>query len=332
MRRSAGDGASADEGNEDYQVKARDLGALLALAAVWGGSFLFIRIAATAIGPIPLAEARVLLAGTALLLYASARRVDIGLRRRWKSFLLIGILNSAIPFIFIGAGELYLTSGLAAILNATTPLFGALVAALWIHDRLSIGKIVGLGIGLLGVVALMGWSGLPLTMSSGLAVGAALVGALSYGIAGVYAKRAFVGVSPLATATGQQIGAALALTPFALPVVATSSPWAHLTPGVAWAIVALSIVCTSAAYIVYFSLIATVGPVSAQSVTFLVPIFSLLWGAVFLGERVTVGTFGGMAIIFVGVLLVMGARLPRRAKPVREVVAGERANPAEAVR
>lgn len=296
-------------------MKARDLGALFALAAVWGGSFLFIRIAAPAVGPLPLAEARVILAGTALLLYAGATRVDIGLRRRWKSFLVIGILNSAIPFVFIGAGELYLTSGLAAILNATTPLFGALVAALWIHERLTVGKIVGLGIGLLGVVALMGWSELPLTVSSGLAVGAALVGALSYGLAGVYAKRAFAGVSPLATATGQQMGAALALTPFALPVVATGSPWTHLTPGVAWAIVALSIACTSAAYIVYFSLIANVGPTSAQSVTFLVPVFSLLWGALFLGERVTVGTFGGMAIIFVGVLLVVGVRPPRRSRP-----------------
>lgn len=296
-------------------MKARDLGALFALAAVWGGSFLFIRIAAPAVGPLPLAEARVILAGTALLLYAGATRVDIGLRRRWKSFLVIGILNSAIPFVFIGAGELYLTSGLAAILNATTPLFGALVAAIWIHERLTVGKIVGLGIGLLGVVALMGWSELPLTVSSGLAVGAALVGALSYGLAGVYAKRAFAGVSPLATATGQQMGAALALTPFALPVVATTSPWAHLTPGVAWAIVALSIACTSAAYIVYFSLIANVGPTSAQSVTFLVPVFSLLWGALFLGERVTVGTFGGMAIIFAGVLLVVGVRPPRRSRP-----------------
>ena len=308
-------------------MKARDLGALIALAAVWGGSFLFIRVAAPAVGPIPLAEARVLLAGAALLLYASATRVSIGLRRRWMSFLLIGILNSAIPFVFIGAGELYLTSGMAAILNATTPLFGALVAVIWIHERLTVGKLAGLVIGLLGVVALMGWSGLPLTTGSALAVGAALVGALSYGLASVYAKRAFAGVSPLATATGQQIGAALALTPLALPVVATSAPWAHLTPGVAWAIVALAIGCTSAAYIVYFSLIASVGPTSATSVTFLVPVFSLLWGALFLGERVTGGTFAGMAIIFIGVLLVMGVRLPR---PAQKIAAGERAERAAA--
>ena len=315
-------------GSEDDLVKTRDFGALFALAAVWGGSFLFIRIAAPAVGPIGLAETRVLLAGAALLLYAGALRVDLGLRRRWKSFLVIGVLNSAIPFIAIGAGELYLTSGMAAILNATTPLFGALVAALWVHERLTIGKIVGLVIGLLGVVALMGWSALPATASSALAVGAALLGALSYGLAGVYARRAFVGVSPLATATGQQLGAALALTPLALPVVATTAPWTHLTAEVAWAIVALSILCTSAAYIVYFSLIARVGSTPALSVTFLVPIFSLLWGALFLGERVTPGTFGGMAIIFVGVLLVMGVRLPRRKRLAQGAISA-RAQPAE---
>jgi drug/metabolite transporter (DMT)-like permease len=302
-------------------VKARDLGALVALAAVWGGSFLFIRVAAPAVGPIPLAEARVLLAGTTLLLYAAALRADIGLRRRWKSFLVIGLLNSAIPFVFIGAAELYLSAGLAAILNATTPLFGALVAVIWIHERLTIGKTMGLVIGLLGVVALSVWSSLPLTASTLLAVGASLLGALSYGVAGIYAKRAFVGVAPLATATGQQMGAALVLAPLALPVAVTTSPWTHLAPVVIWSILALAIVCTSAAYIVYFHLIASVGPIPALSVTFLVPVFGLLWGALFLHEQITIGTFGGMAIIFAGVLLVMGARMPRAFRRTRAALA-----------
>lgn len=307
-------------------MKARDLGALFALAAVWGGSFLFIRIAAPAVGPVILAETRVILAGATLLLYVAALRTNIGLRQRWKRYLAVGALNSAIPFVFIGAAELNLTAGLAAILNATTPLFGALVAALWLRERLTVGRILGLVIGIAGVVALMGWSALPLTGSTLLAVGASLVGALSYGVAGVYSKRAFVGVPPAAVATGQQLGAAVILSPFALPIAATSAPWAHLTPGVAWAIIALAIVCTAAAYIVYFALIASVGPVPALSVTFLVPVFGLLWSALFLGERVTPGTFGGMAIIFVGVLLVMGLRLPRRARVATPgVMPGERA-------
>jgi drug/metabolite transporter (DMT)-like permease len=233
------------------------------------------------------------------------------LRRRWKSFLAIGLLNSAIPYTLIGAAELHLTAGLAAILNATTPLFGALVAVIWLRDRLTIGKAVGLVIGLAGVVVLTGWSSLPLTGVTFLAVGASLLGALSYGVAGVYSKRAFAGVKPVATATGQLLGATLLLAPIALPVTATTAPWTHLSSGVIWAIMALAIVCTSAAYIVYFYLIASAGAIPALSVTFLVPVFGLLWGALFLNEQVTLGTFGGMAIIFIGVLLVLGARLPR---------------------
>lgn len=305
-------------------MKARDLGALVALAAVWGGSFLFIRIAAPAVGPITLAETRVVLAGVALLLYAALRRTDLGVRRRWKQYLMVGVLNSAIPFVFIGAAELHLTAGLAAILNATTPLFGAVVAAIWLRERPTTGKSAGLVIGLLGVVALMGWSDLPLTSATLLAVGASLLGALSYSVAGVYSKRAFAGVAPLATATGQQLGAAVILAPLALPVAATTSPWGQLSPGVAWAIAALALACTAAAYIVYFYLIASIGPVPALSVTFLVPVFGLLWGALFLGEQVTPGTFGGMAIIFIGVLLVMGVRLPRRARAVVSVARGQR--------
>ena len=312
-------------------MKARDLGALIALAAVWGGSFLFIRIAAPAVGPIALAATRVVMAGAALLLYAALQRADLGVRRRWKQYLMVGVLNSAIPFVFIGAAELRLTAGLAAILNATTPLFGALVAAIWLRERPTIGKSVGLVIGLLGVIALMGWSDLPLTSATLLAVGASLLGALSYGVAGIYSKRAFAGVAPLATATGQQLGAAVVLAPLALPVAATTSPWAQLSPEVGWAIVALALVCTAAAYIVYFYLIASVGPVPALSVTFLVPVFGLLWGALFLGEQVTPGAFGGMAIIFIGVLLVMGVRLPRRAQAVARVARSER-DPAGAAR
>lgn len=295
-------------------MKARDLVALFALAAVWGGSFLFIRVIAPAIGPIPLAASRVALAGMALFVVVAATRTSLGLRLRWKSFLIEGILNSAIPFVLISAAELRLTAGLAAILNATTPLFGALVAALWIQERLTLRKMLGLLIGLLGVVVLVGWSALPPTLPTLLAVGASLGGALSYALAGVYAKRAFAGVAPLATATGQQIGAFVALAPIALPVVAVSAPWTHLSPGVVWALFALAIGCTAAAYIVYFYLISSAGPTPAMSVTFLVPVFGLLWGALFLREQVTPGTFGGMAIILVGVLLVTGARLPRRAR------------------
>ncbi len=292
-------------------MKARDLGALFALAALWGGAFLFIRVASPALGPVPLAEARVTLAGLALLVYAVALRADLGLRRRWKSFLVMGALQAAIPYTLISTAELHLSAGLAAILNATTPLFGALVAAVWLGQRLSVGKGVGLLIGLLGVAAVTGWSALPWTLTTALAVGASLLAAFSYGIAGNYARRAFAGVAPLASSTGQQLAAAVLLAPFALPIAGVSAPWTRLSLGVAWAVVALAIGCTSIAFLFYFYLINSVGAVSTLSVTFLAPVFGLLWSALFLGERITLGTVGGMVIIFAGVLLVMGARLPR---------------------
>ncbi|MDE3230361.1 MAG: EamA family transporter [Chloroflexota bacterium] len=299
-------------------MKARDLGALVALAALWGGAFLFIRVAAPAIGPTTLAVTRVTLAGLALLLYVAVMRANLELRRRWKSYLMMGLLQGAIPYTLIGAAELHLTAGLAAILNATTPLFGALVAAAWMRERLTLGKGVGLALGFAGVVAVMGWSALPWSLTLALSAGASLLAALSYGFAGSFARRAFTGVPPLASATGQQLGAAVLLAPVALPIAAVTAPWTHLTLGVAWAVVALAIGCTSVAFLFYFYLISSVGPVPTLSVTFLVPVFGLLWGAIFLGEQVTPGTFGGMAIIFAGVLLVMGARLPRRRRVASE--------------
>ncbi|HET9111770.1 MAG TPA: DMT family transporter [Ktedonobacterales bacterium] len=298
-------------------MKARDLGALFALAALWGGAFLFIRVAVPAIGPVPLAEARVTLAGAALLLYALVMRADLGLRRRWKSYLIMGALQAAIPYSLISAAELHLTSGLAAILNATTPLFGALVAAVWMRERLTLTKGVGLLLGLVGVAVVTGWSALPWSLTTALAIGASLLAAFVYGIAGNFARRAFAGVPPLASSTGQQLGAAVLLLPIALPVAATSAPWTHLSPSIAWAVLALAFGCTSVAFLFYFYLISSVGAVSTLSVTFLAPVFALLWGALFLSERITSGSLVGMAIIFAGVLLVMGMRLPRVARAAR---------------
>ncbi|HEY8325098.1 MAG TPA: DMT family transporter [Ktedonobacterales bacterium] len=295
-------------------MRARDFGALLALAALWGGAFLFIRVGARAIGPTTLAEARVVLAGAALLLYMAATRASLDLRGRWKRYLIMGVLQGAIPYTLISTAELHLTAGLAAILNATTPLFGALVAAVWLRDRLTLKKGVGLVIGLAGVAVVTGWSALPWSLTTALAVGASLAAAFSYGIAGNFAKRAFAGVPPLASATGQQLGAMVALAPFALPIAATSAPWTHVTLGVAWAVVALALGCTSVAFLIYFYLIKSIGPIPTLSVTFITPIFGIIWSAIFLSEQITVGVVIGMAIIFVGVLLVMGVRLPGLAR------------------
>jgi drug/metabolite transporter (DMT)-like permease len=293
-------------------MKPRDFAALIALAALWGGSFLFMRIAAPALGPVVLAGARVLIAGVALLLYAAAIHRGTHLRTRWRSHLVMGALNAAVPYALISAAELHLTAGLAAILNATTPLFTALVAAVWIKDPLTLKKVTGLVLGILGVAVLMGWSPLPLDAVILLSAGASLLAAAFYGMAGVYAKRAFAGVPPLASATGQQLGAAALLLPVALPLAATTAPSMHLSLVIVLAVLGLALGCTSVAYLLYFHLISAVGPTSTLSVTLLVPVFGLLWSGLFLHEPVTGGTFAGLANILASVLLITGARLPSR--------------------
>lgn len=284
----------------------------MALAALWGASFLFIRVAAPAMGPVILVEVRVILAGAALLVYGVAMHSRLDLRRRWLTYLLLGVFNAALPYTLISAAELRLSAGLAAILNATTPLFTAIVAVFWLGDAFTWRKAAGLLVGIAGVVVVMGGGPLPLDGPTLLAAGASLLGALSYGVAGVYARRALVGVAPLASATGQQLGAAVALAPLAIPIVATQRAHITPTPGAVWATLALALLCTSLAYLLFFHLISAVGPISTLSVTFLVPVFGLVWSALFLHERLTIGAVVGLAIILGSMWLVTGMRLPAR--------------------
>jgi drug/metabolite transporter (DMT)-like permease len=290
-------------------MKGRDLGALVLLAALWGGSFLFMRVAAPALGPVVVAAVRVALAAFALVLYAAARRQPVQWRNRWRQFLIMGVLNAAVPFTLITTAELHITSGLASILNATTPLFTALVAAVWLGERLTPAKGAGLLLGVCGVGVLVGWSPLPPGLPGFASIGASLLAALFYGVGGVYAKRTFIGLLPLRVATGQQIGATLVLLPFALPIGVITAPTMRPTPLVIAAIVALAILCTSVAYLLYFYLIASVGPTKTLSVTFLVPVFGLLWGALFLHEPLGLSTLLGFGLILASVLLVTELRL-----------------------
>ena len=287
---------------------ARDLGALILLAALWGASYIFIRVAVPALGPFVLMGARVALASGALALYAVllARGMP-KFRSRWKEFLIVGATNSAIPFTLIAAAELELTASLAAILNSTTALFVAVVAAVWIGESLTVRKVVGLLLGFAGVVVLVGWDPVPLNGAVLLAVGAMLAASLSYAVGGVYVKRTFAGVSPLAMTIGQQ-GAAAAIL---LPLAAASLPGEAPPLPAALSALALALLCTAVAYLLYFRLIENVGPTKTLAVTFLIPVFGLLFGVVLLDEPVGLGTLVGFAIISYGVALVTEVRLGR---------------------
>ncbi len=286
-------------------MRPKELMALSLLGALWGGSFLFIRVAVPALGPFVLMELRVGLAAVALALYAVAVSGLLKLRTHWKEFLILGGLNGALPFTLIAASEINLTASLAAILNSTTALFAAVVAAAWIGEALTTRKVVGVVSGIVGVAVLVGWTPIALNWIVLLSVGASLTAALSYALGGVYAKRTFVDAPLLALAIGQQTGAAMVL----LPPAVVSLPAEVPSPAVAFSVLALSLLSTAVAYLLYFYLLANVGPTKTLTVTFLVPVSGLLFGVLFLGEPVGIGTLIGLGTILSSVALVTGIRL-----------------------
>lgn len=295
-------------------MKPRDLVDLLLLAALWGASFLFMRLAAPEFGPIALIEVRLGIAAAFLLVVLGASRKLALLRPHAGPLTALGVINSALPFCLFAYATLSVTSGFAAILNATAPSWGALVAYLWLKDRLSASRLSGLAIGLAGAAVLV-WDKASFEPGgSGLAVAAGLLGSLSYGVAANYATRRLSGVDPLAVATGSQVGAAIVLLPLAL------ASWpAGPVSMLAWAsVVVMGVASTGLAYILYFRLIANVGPARAIAVTFLVPVFATLWGNLLLDEAVSGRMLLGGGIVLLGTALSTGLlRFGRAAAPLR---------------
>jgi drug/metabolite transporter (DMT)-like permease len=272
------------------------------LGALWGGSFLFIRVAVPALGPFLLVELRAGLAVAVLFLYAVAVSSMPKIRGRWKSFLVLGFFNAALPFSLISAAEIHLTASLAAILNATTVMFSAIVAAVWMGDVLTARKAVGIVLGIVGVSVLVGWDPLPLNGAVLLAVAAMLLASLSYALGATYAKRSFAAIPPLGMAIGQ-LGGATALL---LPLAVVSLPERAPSTVVTLSMLGLAFLSTAVAYLIYFRLIENVGPTSTLTVTLLVPVFGLLFGVLLLEEPFGLGTLAGLGIILTSVVLITG--------------------------
>lgn len=281
---------------------------LVGLAAIWGSSFLFIHIAAPALGPLGLVFFRVFIASVTLAVYALIRRQRPRILRKWRQYLLLGLLNAAVPFSFISTAELHLSASLAAILNATTPLFTALISWIWLKDGLTPKKIAGLVVGVVGVAVLVGWD--PHQNGNHILIPAifSLLAAVSYGFGGVYSSRAFKGEKPMDMAIGQQLGASVIM----IPVAGTTVRHMNLPFVVIFSVLGLAVVCTALAYLLYFALIHSVGAVKTLSVTFLVPIFGVVWGALFLGERVSLNIVVGLIVILLSVALVMNIPFTRK--------------------
>ena len=274
---------------------------LLLLAAVWGASFLFVRIAAPVLGPVWLIELRVLLSGSTILLLSMRSNIVREIRANLVPLFVLGCINLAIPFVLFAIAALYLPAGFAAILNATAPLFGTLIASLWLKEELSRSGLLGLILGFTGVVVLVGWTSIPITNSFVWSTVAGLLGALMYAIAAPYAKNKLSGVSSLAISTGSQLSAAIVL----LPLMPFFLPTASVSWEIVSVVLALALFSTALAYILYFRLIANIGVSKTLTVAYLVPLFAMFWGAVVLTEPISVSMLTGCGLILFGTAIAI---------------------------
>lgn len=284
-----------------------DVFLLVLLSAIWGSSFMFMRYLAPLIGPVATADARVLIAGLFLVALFAILRFDLRWRERWKRYLVIGIVNSGLPFLLYSYASLTLPSSVEVVINALAPGFGALFGAVWLGERLSARKILGLLIGLAGVAVVSGIGGGGAGKASILAMLACVGATVCYGLAGVYVKLKAKDIEPKAVAAASQLMAGIAI----MPALIFYPPKAAISPVTAIVVVVFAILCSAVAYLIYYRLLSTVGPSKALTVTFLMPVFGFLWGGLLLGEGISLRMLIGALVILGGTLLVVG-RLPGR--------------------
>lgn len=286
-------------------MRPRDLLDMLLIGAIWGGAFPMLRVAAPAFGPVALIGVRVAVASVVLLALLRARG---RLLERAGPLFVLAMLNTAIPFTLFAFATLGVSAGTASLLNATTPMFGAMLAFFWLGERLSAWQVLGIALGFGGIATIV-WNEIGSHAgTSGTAVAAGLVGAALYGAAASYARRHLDGVEPMVVATGCVCGAALVMVPAAL------FAWPDAPPGaLAWgSAIGLGLVCTALAYVLYFRLLPRIGAARAVTVTFLIPVFGVAWGALLLGEPLTLSLLAGSAVVLAGTALAMGLVRPGR--------------------
>lgn len=282
---------------------------LTLLAAIWGGSFLFMRYSANSLGPAYLIEGRVLFAALCLLLIGFYLRRRLDFLAHIKHYFIIGAFNTALPFLMFAYAAQTLNASTLAILNSTAPWFGGIISWLWFGTRLTAKALTGLLIGLVGVAVLVGPDALALGGQAVQSILACLAAAAMYGFSANYTKIA-PSVSPFDNAHGSMWAATLIVLPL-LPLIPMREV---ITLPISLSVVALGVVCTGLAYLLYFKLVKDDGPASALSVTFLVPLFGILWGHCFLDEQIGLNTLVGAVLVIIGTMLVTGFSFKRYVK------------------
>lgn len=283
-----------------------DLGLLVYLGAVWGAAFLFFRVAAPEVGPVWTAEVRIALAGTALALVVGPRRLW-ALRHRIRQLGVVGITFSALPFSLLAFAALTLPAALESLLMATTPLLTALVSTVWMRQRLSRSSIVGLAVGFTAVVVLLGGSTAAIGPETAVAFLAGLGAALSYAVAGTYVRRSTNGFEPLDLAAGQLLAGAAVLLPIA---ILSGPPRLPALDGAA-SLGLMALVSTAIAWPVFFRISQRTNATTASTVTFIVPMFGMLWGGLVLGEPIGPQLLVGFGLVLVSLVLVLQFPLGR---------------------
>lgn len=282
-----------------------DIFRMLSLAAIWGASFLFMRIIAPVIGTIPTGFFRVSIAAAGLLVILGLMRISWDFKGKLKTVMLLGVINSGIPATLYSVAAQVLPAGYSAIFNATTPLMGVLVGVLFFREPMTLAKLCGIFLGLFGVGILSGAGPVALDMALLQGALACLAATTCYGFAGFLARRWISGLDSRLSALGSMLGATLMLTPL--------FGWSALTqPPASWggwevwlSLLGLGLLCTAFAYILYFRLLEEIGPVKASTVTFLIPVFGVLWGAWLLNEPLSMAHLYGGLLIGLALWLVL---------------------------
>jgi drug/metabolite transporter (DMT)-like permease len=281
-------------------MRAADFVRLLALAAIWGAAFIFVRVAAPVLGPAWTPEIRVLLGGLALLAWFGLAGIERGLWRHWRAYLVVGSVNIALPFALFSFAAMHAPASLLSIVNSISPVFGLAWSAAFRDERITARKAAGMLLGIAGVALVARPGGAPADPHLDWAIAAVLGACCAYGVTGVLVKRFARDVSPRSMAAGNQIAAALVLLPLLplLPALGTPSPLVIAN------LLALGLLASGVAFLLYYRLMADIGMTRALTVTYLIPPFGVLWGWLFLGETLPAAALAGGALILAGTLLV----------------------------